>query len=237
MRLELPEDCRPRGVYYHQCELGVDLPRGFYDDISAIDENLYPVWHAFSVLWEQIVMNADAGEVEDPRYEINSKFGELNFGYPVMQSQEDRPLSAPNIQGGGLWHLWRLSRPHGWCHVVALESKEPEYLKMVAFRLHLQATYNDKYGHNGYGKYLETLDQEQREREMRDHESMMGDIQDANGWFMKKAMENMERGHTAPTNPQKESIMSYAGQENRSRVIRPLDDSDIESGLILPPGY
>ena len=48
----------------------------------------------------------------------------------------------------------------------------------------------------------------------------------------RKAMENFEHGITAPTNPMKESIISYAGQKNRSRIIRPLDDE--EGGLVLP---
>ena len=45
-------------------------------------------------------------------------------------------------------------------------------------------------------------------------------------------MENFDRGVVAPTNPEKETIVSYGGQTNRSKIVRPLDDE--EGGLIVP---
>ena len=40
-------------------------------------------------------------------------------------------------------------------------------------------------------------------------------------------MENFEFGRTAPTNPTKDIIMSYRGQTNKSKIIRPLNDKDV----------
>ena len=52
-------------------------------------------------------------------------------------------------------------------------------------------------------------------------------ISDVNRPLLREAMENFDRGHTKPTNPTKDHIMSYPKQEKRSRIIRPLQDEDV----------
>jgi hypothetical protein len=40
-------------------------------------------------------------------------------------------------------------------------------------------------------------------------------------------MDNFKSGKVAPTNPKIEKICSYAGQTNKSRTSRPLEDADV----------
>ena len=55
-------------------------------------------------------------------------------------------------------------------------------------------------------------------------------VSEENSWAMKEAMDNMSRGITDPTNPQREQIISYPRQKKRSRTVRPLEDEDV--GLV-----
>jgi len=235
--VNLPTMLRPRHSSYRKCSLGVDLPASFYYDIKAIDDHLYPVWHAYSVLWEHDVMNQYSGSLEDYRREIHYKYGELNFGHVLLQSDTDAPLSDPKTQGGGMWHLWRFCWPHGWAHVIAIESKQDHYLHLVAKKLHLQAKFNDKYGHKGYSKYLDELDEAEREAEMATRQELLEEIHEANSWLINSAMDNFARGKTAATNPMKETITSFSNQTRKSKTVRSLEDFDKESGIILPDQY
>jgi hypothetical protein len=226
-KLLLPEELRPKGVRYRQCEIGVDLPGDFLTSLRGIDEHLYPVFHPYRILWDSII-NGDAGELEDPRFQIHVKYGELNFGH-VLTDGDGCP--TPD----GTWHIWRLCRPHGWAHVINIDSTDRLYLDLLCKRLWLQATYNDKYGHKGYTKLLEQMDLEKREKEASEKQDLFNEISKTNSAMMSRAMDNYSRGVVKATNPQKESIINYPGQVNHSKTVRPL--SDKEGGLILPPGF
>jgi hypothetical protein len=224
MKIKLPTDLRPHNTPYRQCELGVDLPAGFIAELRSIDEHLYPVWHPYRVLWDDVI-NQYNGSIEDPRYEINYKYSELNFGYVLTNGQ-----GCPTPEGA--WHIWRLCRPHGWAHVINIDSRDTGYLNLLCRRLWLQAQYNDRYGHKGYRDYLEKLDIEARDKQHADKEDLMNEISKTNSGMMNRVRDNFERGITAPTNPTKESIMSFPGQKSHDRLVRPLDDS--EGGIIVP---
>jgi len=221
--LRLPQKYRP-DFPYRKCALGIDLPSEFYDELRRIDKDLYPVHHPYRVLWDSII-NSDAGELEDPRYQINYNYSELNFGF-VLTDSDGRPIED------GSWHVWRLCDPYGWAHVIKLESREPEYLRLVVDRLYLQACWTNRYGFLSYNRLLDSVDVEHRKKLQDDRQELFEATQDENSWLMNKAMDNFARGDTAPTNPTKDSIVSYPGQVNRSRIVRPLDDE--EGGLIVP---
>jgi hypothetical protein len=133
------------------------------------------------------------------------------------------------------WHVWRHCWPYGWAHVVKVESKEPEYLALLTRRLYLQANVQEKYGDKEYRKRLEEANEEEQEKEQKKTQELFDAVQDENAWLLKAAMENFASGKVAPTNPTKDSIISYPGQENRSRIVRPLEDE--EGGLIIPGKY
>ena len=73
--------------------------------------------------------------------------------------------------------------------------------------------------------------------EFENQKTLFKDVMAENKTIMNKIKENYSMGKIAATNPQVETINSYAGQSNRSRIIRPLDDADKQSGLILPPQW
>ena len=226
--LKLPKEHRPTGVYYRKCALGVDLPASFLYDLRGLDEHLYPVWHRHKLLWDNII-NADSGAIEDPRYQIESKYGELNFGF-VLTDGDGRP------RDDGHWHIWRLCRGYGWAHIVKLESHDDTvYLNLVVRSLYLQDKYNRKYRFRGYSKYLEELDIERRHKMIEESRALQDDIMKNNSHIMGRVMDNFSRNITAPTRPQKDIIVSGAGISKRSKITREVTDR--EGGLILPAGY
>lgn len=231
MKLKLPKKGRPVGAHYRKCEMGVDLSAQFLTDLQGLDKDLYPIFHPYKILWDDFV-NDYVGELEDPRYEIginSGRAGELVMGH-ILTNGQDQPTEDGN------WHIWRWSEPaSAWSHVIAVESREEQYLRLLVKRLHLQATYNDKYGNRGYQKMMEEMDIEQREKAADEKADLLNEVNKANSNMMNRAMENMRSGRTAPTNPVKETIMSGAGLNNKSRMVRPLEDR--EGGLVLPPGY
>jgi hypothetical protein len=186
------------------------------------------VFHPYKVLYDSII-NEYSGELEDPRFQVAPQYGELNFGFVLTNGKGD---PTPD----GEWHIWRLCRPHGWAHVINVADRQDRvYLDLLCKRLWLQAKYSDKYGHTGYSKMLEELDQKNREKAQQDKQDMFDDISAANSTMLNRIKDNMLRGHIAATNPVKETISSFAGQKNRSRLVTPLDDKS--GGLILPPGF
>lgn len=224
MRLKLPKVHRPDRPY-KKCQVGIDLPAAFIADLKSIDTHLYPVWHQYKVLWDSPVTN----EYSQGR-EIHYAYGHLNFGF-VPKDRKGAPVEE------GAWHIWELCPDRGWGHVCKLESIDRSYLQIFLNRLHIQLKWNNKYGKvgmNSYQKYLDQLDEESREKVMKEREEMMNAIQEENEWLVNAAMQNFKRGKVKPTNPNKSQIISYPGQRNRSRIERPLDDSDRESGLITP---
>ncbi len=226
MNLNLPERGRPRGVRYRKCDLGVDLPSDFVHELKSLDSNLYPVFHPYRMLWDSIV-NDYSGPLDDPRYQIEYKYGELNFGF-VLTNGQGRP--SPD----GSWHIWRWCEPHGWAHVINIDSKDRQYLDLLVKRLWLQDRYHSRYGHRGYQKLLEEADIEQREKQQLDKQDLMNEIGKTNSAMLGRCAENMARGLTKPTNPTKDIIFSAAGVNNKSKIVRSL--SDREGGLVLPEG-
>lgn len=226
MHLALPEKGRPRGVRYKKCELGVDLPAGFIHRLRSIDPDFHVVFHRYNVLWDSI-LNEYSGSLDDPRYQIKYEYGELNFGF-VLTDGQGAPLPD------GSWHLWRWCSPHGWGHIVNIDSKDPEYLNFLVERIWLQAQYNDRFG-RGYQRKLEEADLERRDKLMTDRVDLMNEIGKANSGMFNRAAENMARGVTAPTAPTKQIITSYRGQKNKSAIVRPITDR--EGGLCLPSDW
>lgn len=226
MQIKLPESGRPRDVYYRKCDLGLDLPSMFVHRLKTIDRNLYPVFHPYKMLWDNLI-NDYAGELEDPRMQVNYNYGQLNFGFVLTDGQ-----GAPVPDG--TWHVWRWCEPHGWAHIINIDCKDREYLNLLIERLWLQAQYNDKYG-SGYQKKLDEADEAMREKMKADRADLMNEISKANSGMLNRAAENFARGVVAPHNPKKEIITSYSGQGNRTKIERPLTDR--EGGLILPDGY
>lgn len=220
--MKLPNILRPSGLTHRQFQPGVDLPSWFSDTLKQIDEKLYLVWHPYKVIWDDM-MNQYEGELEDPRFTIHQEHGEEVWGFVTTDGD-----GAP--QPDNKWHVWRLCEPYGWAHVVGVEAKQGEYLRLLTNRLHLQATYREDYGDLAWNRKLDSDNEEARELAMKKQSDMQMAVQDENSWLMKKAMENMERGIIAPTNPTKDSIISFPGQKNKSKTIRPLDDED--AGLI-----
>jgi hypothetical protein len=197
---------------------GIDLPAWFCSDIESLDEEFHLVFHPYRVLWDDI-MNEYAGAYDDGKFTIHKEHGHEIWGFTLTDGT-GKPIEE------GAWHLWRQYHPHGFAHVVKIESKNPEYLMLLLNRLWLQARYVDKYGQRAWAKALADEQEELNEKQRKDKEDTFGAIQDENSWLMKRVMENMDRGHTKPTNPQHESIISYPGQVNRTRIVRPLEDDD-----------
>jgi len=226
--LKLPEEHRPTGVYYRKCGIGVDLPAAFISELRGLDEHLYPVYHAHQLLWDNII-NDYSGSLEDPRYVIEPKYGDLNFGF-VLTDPQGRP------RDDGHWHIWRLCRGYGWAHVVKLEvNDDPIYLSLVVKSLWLQDQHMKKYKFRGYSKYLEDLDIARRHKMIEEGRDLQNEIGKTNSTIMSRVMDNFSRKITAPTRPKKDIIVSGAGLSNRSKITREITDR--EGGLILPPGY
>jgi nucleosome binding factor SPN SPT16 subunit len=94
-------------------------------------------------------------------------------------------------------------------------------------RLHIQKTFRERYGDIAWNRNTrEEQEEAQKARQDAQQEGFEA-VQEENAWLMKNARDNMSRGITAPTNPTIEKIVSYAGQTNKSRTSRPLDDSDV----------
>jgi len=119
--------------------------------------------------------------------------------------------------------------------VINIDSTDQGYLNLLSKRLWLQAQYNDRYGHRGYRDYLEQAGLEERTKQQDEKADLMQEITKTNSGMMARVKENFERGITAPTNPTKESIMSFPGQKSHDRLVRPLDDS--EGGIIVPENW
>lgn len=225
--VKLPDRMRPRGIRYKRFTPGLDLPSWFFYGLKGIDQDLHIVHHPYRVMWDDII-NGDAGPIEDTRYTIHEEYGELNFGY-VLTDNVGAPLPD------GSWHIWRLCEPHGWGHIVQIEDNHNYYLKLMLKRLYLQAKISDKYGHRAYSRHLDQEAEDEAAIMRKDKQALFDAVQEENSWLMQRAMDNFGRGKFAPTNPQKETITSYGGQTHRSRLSRPLDDT--EGGLVIPSDW
>lgn len=188
-------------------------------DLKSIDDKLYIVYHPFAMIWDDI-MNQYSGELEDPRFTIHREHGEEVWGF-VTTNGDGSPI--PECA----WHVWRLSEPHGWCHVVRIEDRSESYLRLMIERLHTQRGFRDKYGHIAWNRQWRSNEEEAQEKAQDDYQEGFEAVQKENSWLTKNARDNMSRGITAPTNPTVEKIVSYAGQKNRTATSRPLEDEDV----------
>ena len=217
--MKLPTTLRPSDSTYKECQAGKDLPSWFMDDLKSIDEKLYIVYHPFAMIWDDM-MNQYTGELEDPRFTIHREHGEEVWGF-VTTDGGGKPI--PECA----WHVWRLAEPHGWCHVVRIDSKNGAYLKLMVDRLHIQARFRDRYGDIAWNRQTRD-DQETSQIEAQAaKQEMFEAVQEENSWLTRNAMDNFERGITAPSNPTMSKVVSYSGQKNHTATERPLMDEDV----------
>jgi hypothetical protein len=171
------------------------------------------------MIWDDM-MNQYSGELEDPRFTIHQEHGEECWGF-VTTYGDGAPIPE------GAWHVWRLCEPYGWAHVVRVESKDGEYLQVMVDRLHTQAKFRERYGDIAWNRQIDTEQTLAQEARQDAHQEGFEAAQEENAWLTRNARDNFARGITAPSNPQKETIISYAGQKHRSRLSRPLEDADV----------
>ena len=216
--MKLPSTLRPSNSNYKECLAGKDLTSWFMDNLKSIDEKLYIVWHPFRMIWDNL-MNQYTGELEDPRFCIHREHGEEVWGF-ITTNGDGSPIPE------GAWHVWRLWEPHGWTHVVRVESKEDGYLRHMLERLNLQATVRDKDGDIAWNRHMAEEQSVAQVAAQDAHQESLGAVQEENSWLTKNAMDNFSRGITSPTNPTIEKIISFPGQTKHTATSRPLEDED-----------
>lgn len=226
MNTKLPLQLRGEGRY-RQLQVGVDCPSWFFEGLKSLDPCLYLVWHPFKVLYED-VMNQYSGRTEEARYTIGTQeqYGnELIFGF-VLTDGKKRPAID------GRWHAWRLCHDRGWAHVTALETTSNEdYLKFVLDQMYIRDQVLSKYGSKALTRYIREEEELIQEKKQLAHNNRFSDYHKENKSLFKNAYENFLSGKVSATNPQKETITSYANQTNKSRIIRPLEDE--EGGIYI----
>ena len=223
MDFRVPKELRSTAPL-RQLHVGIDLPAWFCHSIKEIDKDLHFIWSDFECIYDDL-MNQYTGSLEDPRFCIGPVQGSTYevWGWPLKLNKDEY---KPNK----CWHLWRIARPHGWCHVIEISSKEPEYLQFLVERLYKQATYKAKYGVHAWNKLQQDEENERKEKEEAQNQQKFKDLQNENKKFVKLAMENLASGVTAATNPTREIIYGYSNQTNKSKIIRPITDK--EGGLV-----
>lgn len=200
------------------------FPTNVLDDLKAIDPYLHIIWHPYSVQWDDII-NEYEGTLEDPRTIIHREFGETNMGF-VYTKGDGSPVES------NTWHIWREVQGIGWAHVIKLEDTHPNYVNKVLKILYNYKCFTQKYGFKSYNQLQKELQDEEREKMIKEQEQAALDWQDANNWLLRKAMDNFSRGEIKPTNPTKEIISSFSGQTHRTKLVRPI--SEKEGGLYTP---
>jgi hypothetical protein len=170
-------------------------------------------------------VNEYLGEEDNPRFNIHRQGGHQLLGWPLR-------LNNDTLKPECKWHIWHNKWPHGYAHVICIEDTDPAYLRLLANRLKVQADFTHKYSHYAYQRHLEDLNEEERAAAQAAKNDLFEATQEENDWLMRRAMENFDRGITAPTNPQKEQIISYPGQSNKSKTSRIITDE--EGGLVIP---
>jgi len=166
------------------------------------------------------MMNQYEGELEDPRFTIHREHGEEVWGFVTTHGD-----GSPIVERA--WHVWRLCEPHGWAHVVRIENKSNQYLKLLLHRLHLQARFRDKYGDMAWNRNMREEQATFQQKKLDERDELFRAVQDENSWLTRNAMDNFQRGKVAPSNPKMEKIISYSGQKNHTATSRPLDDEDV----------
>lgn len=223
MKSHLQKAHRPENLPHKILLPGLHLPAEFIQDIKGIDETLNFVWHPFEVLYEDNVMNSYTGKVDDPRWCINESFGQENWGY-VLTLPDGSPKPDET------WHIWQLNILSGWNHVSNIASTEPSHLLRIVHRLWKEKMYKARYDAFEWNHKMRQDDEDRAARLQDAKDQRFRDIQSENKWLTRKAMENLERGITAPSRPEKDVISSFAGQTNFTKITRPITDK--EGGLI-----
>jgi hypothetical protein len=182
-------------------------------------------------------MNQYTGSLDDPRFNISindKEFGKEEIWGWVLRGLKNAPIPENR------WHIWQ-AHEHGFSHVMAIAPDLPQdilissmhgYLYFLARRIFLQGKFVDKYGAKKWYRMLHQKEEEKRDQEKADTNSMMDAIADENSWLIKSAADNFMSGRTAPVRPQKDIIYSGAGINKRSRITR--DATDAEGGIVLP---
>lgn len=221
--IKLPADFRPENSNYRRFRPGLDLPAEFYYGIKGIDSKLYFIYHEIETLYEDVMTNYSQ-KIDNPSWNIHCDAnGKEIWGYPLT-------LPDGSYKFENRWHLWSLTPDIGWSHVSNVASEEPSHLNRIINRLGKEKLYKARYGAFEWNHKLRQ-DNEEREAQLQAaKDGQFKDIQGENKAFTKKAMENLGRGITAPTNPTREIITSYKGQGNRTKIVRPLTDK--EGGLV-----
>lgn len=212
----LPQAYRPIGLPHKEFRPGDDLPAEFHYHLKALDHDLYCVWHPYKCLFDDVINNY-YGSLEDPRYQIQESFGQECWGW-VMTDNVGAPLYDET------WHVWR-KHQHGWSHIIGIESKEPKYLDKVLDSIWEQKLV-ERYGRKAILRMKEAKAEAEMEKKAADACNRFEDVQKENKAAFRKVMENFERGHVEPTNQVVETISSFPGQTNRSRLSRPSEDAD-----------
>lgn len=214
---------RPSGLIYRKLDLGLDLPASFYEEIKGIDPNLYFVFHRWSVQYDDL-QNQYYGSLEDPRWMIHAAHGSNEVWGWIMTDNKGAPLID------GTWHIWQLKKDYGWSHVANIPEVTEHVLNTLVNRLGREKLYKAKFGHLAWNHKMRKDKEDAIAREQDAKDNRFQDIQRENRSLTRKAMENYERGVFAPTNPTKDVITSYAGQTNRSRIVRGITEK--EGGLV-----
>ena len=132
----------------------------------------------------------------------------------------------------GKWHLWRLNRDAGgWSHIYQLDSTDPGYLTTVLNKFWFQDFILDRYGARTFMRIQREEEEDLRDEEKALKKEWFDATQAENAWLTRAAMDNFSRGVTKASKPQKQTIMSYAGQVNRGTQTRDLEDEDV---LVIP---
>ena len=216
----LPQELRSRADTYRKVISGIDFPAQFLCDLRGIDPDFYLIWHPYQTLWDMVI-NEGMGTEESPRYQIHEQYSQLCFGY-VMRNRTNSGPAPDNT-----WHLWRLARPHGWCHVMRLQDpKNADYMTLVANVLHKQKQLLDRLGPKGIVQTEAIANEQAREKAMAEKDEMYKLWQLENRWLLRKAMDNMARGVLNSPEPTRDVIMSGPGLSHRSKIVRPITERE-----------
>ena len=230
MLLDVPRNFRPLGLNYIKICPGVDLPAWFIEGIKQIDKRFHFIFHPYRVTYDNF-MNQYSGSLEDPRFTISDYGGQEIWGYPLTTG-----TGAPIEENR--WHIWRISYEAGaWCHIIDIKVNHFIYLDTILERLWLQKHITEKYGLLAWMSFIRQERELKEQRELGELDDKFSTVQNENKWLMKRAADNFASGHSAPTKPQKEQILSYPRQSNRSRITRDLTGNDKESGIWLPDDW
>lgn len=207
--------------------IGTDISAWFYHNLLSIDHNFKIFFHPYEIIYDDIV-NEYPGSLDDPRFTIHYEGGFKIFGHPLKKMTDE-------LKPDGRFHIWRYCFPHGWAHVLPLESHEGPYLLTVLERIWFQAWFRDKYGDKAWNRMSREEQEAAQEAIQKIKTDKFGEVQEQNSWLMDKVKANFISGKVKPTNPTKDIIVSGGGINKRSRIVRPITDQ--EGGLYIPDDW